>query len=164
MPTGDICVRNVVTTTPDKTIEEAAQLMRVNHVGDLLVIDRASGRRLLHGILTDRDIVVAVVALKLDPTAITVGDVMSTGLETAKEDQGILETMERIRSRYSANDCRLAPGRFDRDYRRAGLSAPRQAQARRQSWTPRLAAPHQQQECVRHGRGSRIPSCKGAIS
>ena len=98
MPIGDICVRNVVTTTPDKTIEDAAQLMRVNHVGDLLVIDRASGRRLVHGILTDRDIVVAVVALKLDPTAITVGDVMSRGVETAKEDQGILETIERMRS------------------------------------------------------------------
>ena len=98
MPIGDICVRNVVTTTPDKTIEEAAQLMRVNHVGDRLVIDRACGRRLVHGILTDRDIVVAVVALKLDPSAISVGDVMSSGLETAKEDQGILETIERMRS------------------------------------------------------------------
>jgi CBS domain-containing protein len=98
MPIGDICVRNVVTTTPDKTVEEAAQLMRSNHVGDLLVIDRASGRRLIHGILTDRDIVVAVVALKLDPTALTVGDVMSRAVETAQEDQGILETIERMRS------------------------------------------------------------------
>jgi CBS domain-containing protein len=98
MPIGDICVRNVVTTTPDKTIEEAAHLMRVNHVGDLLVVDRVTGRSLLHGILTDRDIVVAVVALKLDPTAISVGDVMSRGLETATEDQGILETIERMRS------------------------------------------------------------------
>jgi CBS domain-containing protein len=98
MPIGDICVRTVVTTTPDKTIEEAAQLMRVNHVGDLLVIDRACGRRQLHGILTDRDIVMAVVALKLDPTSVTVGDVMSAGLETATEDQGILETIQRMRS------------------------------------------------------------------
>jgi CBS domain-containing protein len=98
MPIGDICVRSVVTTTPDKTIEEAAQLMRVNHVGDLLVIDRGSGRRSLHGILTDRDIVVAVVALKLDPKAITVGDVMSSGLETVTEDRGILETIEHMRS------------------------------------------------------------------
>jgi CBS domain-containing protein len=71
--------------------------MRSNHVGDLLVIDRASGRRLIHGILTDRDIVVAVVALKLDPTALTVGDVMSRAVETAQEDQGILETIERMR-------------------------------------------------------------------
>src|SRR5262249_9267308 len=89
---------NVVTTTPDKTIEEAAQLMRVNHVGDLLVVDRAGGRRFLHGILTDRDIVVAVVALKLDPNAITVGDVMSAGVETVKEDQGIFETIQQMRA------------------------------------------------------------------
>ena len=98
MPIGDICVRNIVTTTPERTIEEAAHLMRVNHVGDLLVIDRATGRQSLHGILTDRDIVVAVVAQKLDPTSISVGDVMSRGVETVKEDQGILETIERMRS------------------------------------------------------------------
>ena len=87
-----------VTATPDKTIEEAAQLMRLNHVGDLLVVDRASGRRLLHGILTDRDIVVAVVAMKLDPASLTVGDVMSARPETVEEHQGILETIQRMRS------------------------------------------------------------------
>src|SRR5689334_10292827 len=87
-----------VTATPDKTIEEAAQLMRLNHVGDLLVVDRASGRHSLHVILTDRDIVVAVVAMKLDPASLTVGDVMSARPETVEEHQGILETIQRMRS------------------------------------------------------------------
>ena len=46
MPIGDICARDVVTTTRDTTFEEAAQLMRTNHVGDLLVVEglRAAGR------------------------------------------------------------------------------------------------------------------------
>ena len=98
MPIGDICVRNVVTATPDTTIQEAAQLMRVNHVGDLVIVDKPNGHPAVHGILTDRDIVVAVVALRLDPTAITVSDVMNPELETVKEDQGIFETLRQIRS------------------------------------------------------------------
>lgn len=98
MPIGDICVRNVVTATPDTTIQEAAQLMRANHVGDLLIVDRPNGHPVVRGILTDRDIVVAVVAVRLDPTAITVSDVMSPELETAKVDQGILETLRQMQS------------------------------------------------------------------
>ena len=66
MPIGDICVRDVVTATRDTTIHEAAQLMRMNHVGDLLVVEGSNGSRAPVGIITDRDIVVAVVALQLD--------------------------------------------------------------------------------------------------
>ena len=65
MPIGEICVRDVVTATRDTTIFEASQLMRVNHVGDLLVVEGSNGSRAPVGIITDRDIVVAVVALKL---------------------------------------------------------------------------------------------------
>jgi len=36
------------------------------------MVDRASGRRLLHGILTDHDIVVAVVAIKLYPADLSI--------------------------------------------------------------------------------------------
>ena len=96
MPISDICVRNVVTATAETTIEEAAELMRRNHVGDLLSVDRLQGHRVVQGILTDRDIVVAVVALGLDPSAITAGDVMSPELETVKEDRGILETIQQM--------------------------------------------------------------------
>jgi CBS domain-containing protein len=96
MPISDVCVRNVVTATADTTIEEAAELMRRNHVGDLLIVDRLQGHRVVQGILTDRDIVVAVVALGLDPSAITAGDVMSPELETVKEDHGILETIQKM--------------------------------------------------------------------
>jgi CBS domain-containing protein len=65
-------------------------------VGDLLIVDRLQGHRVVQGILTDRDIVVAVVALGLDPSAITAGDVMSPELETVKEDHGILETIQKM--------------------------------------------------------------------
>jgi len=98
MPVGDICIREVITATPDTTMLEAAQLMRENHVGDLLVLDPSKGSRVPVGIVTDRDIVVAVVAPDLDPTLITAGDVMSADLEMAYEDQGVFETIQQMRS------------------------------------------------------------------
>src|SRR5690242_11162446 len=98
MPIGDVCVREVVTATPDTTIEDAAQIMRANHVGDLLVVEGSNGARVPVGIITDRDIVVAVVAPKLDPAVITVGDVMPAELESIEENQGILETIRKMRA------------------------------------------------------------------
>lgn len=98
MPVGDICIREVFIATPDTTVLEAAQLMRENHVGDLLVMDPSKGSRVPVGIVTDRDIVVAVVAPDLDPALLTVGDVMSSELETALEDQGVFETIQQMRS------------------------------------------------------------------
>ncbi len=97
MPIGDICVRDVVTATRETTIVEAAQLMRVNHVGDLLVVEGSNGSRAPVGIITDRDIVVAVVALRLDASVLSVGDVMGTQLETVGEHEGVFETIQQMR-------------------------------------------------------------------
>lgn len=97
MPIGDICVREVVTATRETTIQQAAQLMRENHVGDLLVVEQQGEVRTPVGIVTDRDIVVAVVALGLDPTVLSVGDIMGPDLETVQEDEGIFETLNQMR-------------------------------------------------------------------
>ncbi len=97
MPIGDICVREVVTATRETTIQQAAQLMRENHVGDLLVVEQRSGVRMPVGIVTDRDIVVAVVAADLDPAVLSVGDIMGPDLETVQEDEGIFETLNQMR-------------------------------------------------------------------
>ncbi|HLM98698.1 MAG TPA: CBS domain-containing protein [Bryobacteraceae bacterium] len=97
MPIGDICVREVVTATSETTIQQAARLMRENHVGDLLVVDQQNGVRTPVGIVTDRDIVIAVVAPGLDPAVLSVGDVMGPELETVDEDEGIFETLHQMR-------------------------------------------------------------------
>jgi CBS domain-containing protein len=97
MPIGDICVREVVTATRETTIQKAAQLMRENHVGDLLVVEQRNGLRSPVGIVTDRDIVVAVVAPGLDPAVLSVGDIMGPDLETVQEDDGIFETLNQMR-------------------------------------------------------------------
>jgi CBS domain-containing protein len=72
--------------------------MRENDVGDLLVVDRADGHRTPLGIVTDRDIMVAVVALDLDSAALSVGDIMVAELETAPENRGVFEIIHQMRS------------------------------------------------------------------
>jgi CBS domain-containing protein len=95
---GEICSRDVVAVTRDTTITEAAKLMRHHHIGTLVVCDHLSfGRRLPIGIVTDRDIVVEVVASDLGPGTITVGEIMAGGLVTVRESSGLLQAMELMR-------------------------------------------------------------------
>lgn len=95
---GGICSRDVVFTTGDTTVSAAAKLMREHHVGSIVVVEQMNGgKRLPLGIVTDRDIVVEVVAPGLDAETITVGDIMTTELVTAPESEGLLETMEIMR-------------------------------------------------------------------
>jgi CBS domain-containing protein len=72
--------------------------MRRHHVGSIVVVDDVDGvSRMPVGILTDRDIVMEVCATELDPSLITVGDIMSHELVTTGENEGVLETMEIMR-------------------------------------------------------------------
>lgn len=95
---GGICSRDVVFTMGDTTVSAAAKLMREHHVGSIVVVEEMNGgKRRPLGIVTDRDIVVEVVAPGLDAETITVGDIMTTELVTASESEGLLETMEIMR-------------------------------------------------------------------
>jgi len=72
--------------------------MRHGHVGSLVVVDQMNGgKRLPVGIVTDRDIVVEVVATGLDPAVITVGDIMESELVVGRESDSVLETLEVMR-------------------------------------------------------------------
>lgn len=98
MTIGEICTRETVIATREMTVAAAAQLMRRHHVGTLVVVDQVNGgKRVPVGIITDRDAVVEVMATGLDPNAITVGDIMEQELVTARENEGVLETMQIMR-------------------------------------------------------------------
>lgn len=95
---GSICSRDVVFATRDATVAVAARLMREHHVGSIVVVEQMNGgKRLPLGIVTDRDIVVEVIAPGLDANTITVGDIMAPELVTVTESEGLLETMEIMR-------------------------------------------------------------------
>jgi CBS domain-containing protein len=97
MPIGDICVLGVVTCNRDTKVDEVAQLMRQHHVGDVVVIEESKGKQVPVGILTDRDIVTSVIALKLDPAMFNAGDLISRKIITVREDLGVFEAIQEMR-------------------------------------------------------------------
>jgi CBS domain-containing protein len=99
MPISEICNREVIIVQRNNTILEAAQLMRQHHVGDVVVVEDRDGVRVPVGIVTDRDLVVEIMAPAIDQKVITVGDIMVPELATIKENAGMFETIEYMRAK-----------------------------------------------------------------
>jgi CBS domain-containing protein len=96
MAIGEICSREVVFAHRGESVATGAQLMRQHHVGSLVIVDEKDKRRPV-GIVTDRDIVLAVVAPTVDPETILLGDVMSSELVCVREDAGVAECIDLMR-------------------------------------------------------------------
>jgi CBS domain-containing protein len=90
---GDLCTRSTVIAHRDLALNDAARLMREHHVGCLVVVDETPQGRVPVGLLTDRDIVTAVVAKDVDARTLRVGDMMSTALVVAHEADSLLDTL-----------------------------------------------------------------------
>lgn len=99
MPIAQICSRGVVIASPDDSLRTVAELMRVHHVGSVIVTRDDAGLCRPLGIITDRDIVLALVAKDVSPDAVSAGDVMSEPLETIDENDEVWTALERMRSR-----------------------------------------------------------------
>jgi|SRR6476469_7260965 len=97
MPIGNIRTRDVVVASRDTTVNEVARLMRSHHVGDVVVVDEVDGRQVPCGIITDRDIVIGLVAQGLDPDTIAAGDMMMREITVGRELDGIADTIEIMR-------------------------------------------------------------------
>lgn len=95
MTIGTICTARVITVDRGTDIAAAAAVMRENRIGYLIVTDPGGAAPI--GVITDRDIVVKVVAKDVDAHTLTVGDVMTPDPLTAAEDDGISETLHRMR-------------------------------------------------------------------
>jgi CBS domain-containing protein len=98
MTVGQICSRDVVVADRDDTIAEAARRIRTRHVGTLVVVDTRGGRPVPLGMLTDRDIVVSVLADDGEHIdVLRVGDVMCPRLVTARENENLTNALKRMR-------------------------------------------------------------------
>ncbi|MCA1858054.1 CBS domain-containing protein [Massilia oculi] len=95
----DICTSEAAHCTRDETVQGAARMMRRLHVGDVVVVDCLDGASVPVGILTDRDIVVSVIAPGLDPASLQVGDIMADDLLLAHVTDDVYGTIERMRQR-----------------------------------------------------------------
>ncbi|WP_330330252.1 CBS domain-containing protein [Streptomyces sp. NBC_00536] len=89
----EVMTGNPVTVEQRTSVAEAARVMRDAGIGDVLVV--ADGRLL--GILTDRDIVVRVLADGRDPAATDVRAVCTTGPVTVGPDDGVDRALDLMR-------------------------------------------------------------------
>lgn len=98
MRISECCNRDVVVTGRDTGVIEAARLMRRHHVGSLVVVESEAGRNRPVGIVTDRDLVVEVLAQEALTAELRVDDVMSGELVTVREDALLWEALDRMRT------------------------------------------------------------------
>jgi len=80
---------------PDASAMDAARIMRDNDIGDVVVVEDDR----LRGIVTDRDIVMRVLAEERDPASIRLGDFCSRELTTIAPDASVGEAVRLIREK-----------------------------------------------------------------
>ena len=97
MHTADLCRRSAVTALADTTLAEVARLMRKQHVGCVVIVEEGAGKAI--GVVTDRDIVLEVVAPGLDPLTITAGEIMTPSPVVAKRDDDVWWSLKVMRDR-----------------------------------------------------------------
>lgn len=92
---ADVMTPEVISVLAGTTIAEAAERMRDNDVGDVMVIE--DGR--LVGMLTDRDLVVRVLAAELDPLLIRAGQVCTEDLYAVAPTTPVEQVVQMMRER-----------------------------------------------------------------
>lgn len=95
MSIKEIFIREVASATDTNTVHEAAQFMRKAHVGSLVVVNEQHNPI---GILTDRDIVLSVVAAGLNPSTVKVTEVMTPEPLVVHEEADLWGTIQIMRT------------------------------------------------------------------
>ncbi len=93
-------IRDVMTPAPHtlaatQTVDEAARLMRDEDIGDVLIEEDGEPC----GIVTDRDIVVRVIAIGKDPAETRLGEICSKQLAWLKPDDSVDSAVRLMRER-----------------------------------------------------------------
>ena len=95
----NICTRPVVQVSRNASLREAAQLMQRQQVGALVVVDAAGAHPVPLGVITDRDIALAVVAADSDRDLVPVGQVMAPKPATCREEDDLFDVIALMRKR-----------------------------------------------------------------
>jgi CBS domain-containing protein len=97
MIVSEICQRNPVTIGAHQQLDTAAKLMRKHHIGYLIVVEPYYVAPQPIGVLTDRDIVVGVLAEGTDPRQVRVGEVMTREPVVVCEDASLNTALAEMR-------------------------------------------------------------------
>ena len=116
MNAGAICQRLLITIGRSDEVTRAMQLLRDKHVGYLVVVEAHPVEGCLRavGVLTDRDIVVTVVAHQVDPAAVRVGEIMTPDPVTIAETASIAQALQELPGRGAPHARRGPAGRAGR--------------------------------------------------
>lgn len=93
----DFATSVVAVVEPETPALVVAQLMRKHHIGALVVVDASEKRRPV-GIVTDRDLVLELMAEGLDPAVFTAGDIMSVDLVMATPDMDAMDAVQLMKT------------------------------------------------------------------
>ncbi|MCO6440723.1 MAG: CBS domain-containing protein [Nitrococcus mobilis] len=99
MTVGEHCNRQVIVIAGEESIKVAAQLMRKHHVGDVVLVEERKGKRVPIGIVTDRDLVVEVMAPGLAPETLAVRDIVVDSPFLVREEDSLFDVLEMMRGR-----------------------------------------------------------------
>ena len=99
MSIGEICTRDVIVANRKDSVLDVAKLMRKYHVGDVVIIDQHMDQNFPVGIITDRDIVLELVAREVDIGSVMAEDVMSTDLLIAEENEQLTGLVQQMQSK-----------------------------------------------------------------
>ncbi|MBN9226693.1 MULTISPECIES: CBS domain-containing protein [Legionella] len=99
MKIGAFCNRDVIIMNGDESVRTAAELMRRHHVGDVVLVEENKGQRIPIGIVTDRDLVVEVMAVGLETTVLTVQDLVTRTLLVAQENDSVFDCLELMKTK-----------------------------------------------------------------
>jgi CBS domain-containing protein len=97
MTAGDVCKRRVVCARPETSVLDAVDLMKIHHVGNVVIVREPDGERVPIGILTDRDIALAVHRLLRVPH-LTVADLMSAQPVISPEQEDLPDALRKMRA------------------------------------------------------------------
>jgi CBS domain-containing protein len=91
----ELMTTDVTTLQVEVTIDKAAELMRAQDIGDVVVADAST----VVGLVTDRDIVVRAVAEGRDPANTTLGSIVSKDLVTVLADDSAADAARLMRDK-----------------------------------------------------------------
>ncbi|MGH9371035.1 MAG: CBS domain-containing protein [Vicinamibacterales bacterium] len=94
----DVMTQDPVCCEPGDSVSRAATIMKQEDVGSVPVVDSQSSRRLV-GIVTDRDLVVKVVAGNRGIDQTTVKDAMTSNPGSCREEDDINSAMDLMAER-----------------------------------------------------------------
>jgi CBS domain-containing protein len=94
----ELCRRPVVTATAATPLAEVARIMRTRHVGSVVIVSNDGPPRAI-GMVTDRDMIVEVMAMGLDPATMTAGDIMTSSPAVCEAADDVLWAVKVMRDR-----------------------------------------------------------------